>query len=270
MAPITSSLLSFLLVIPLLASTASFTYPRYIADLPRDATHLALDEKLREIIAFSGNGTKLSRFAFDSSNSALVERQTTGSCATMSSSDVQTLSGWNTLKSTAEGRTYVPHIIYKLFPVVLNVDHGQYPNQLAHSCVSTDTVSITPIGDPSAALGCTSQTSTSSGQQVGTSGTIALTHSVGTTSSTTTTITSSDNFHRRGVSVEAKVDFPGIGDVKSRFSLTDTFTNTLSTACVVFPFLFQCARDSHVPSSVHNSNLQYKWNGPDPHARNWG
>ncbi|KAJ7142385.1 hypothetical protein C8R44DRAFT_602889 [Mycena epipterygia] len=223
MAPITSSLLSFLLVIPLLASAApSFTYPSHIAGLPRDATHLALDEEAREIIAFNGNGTKLGRFAFDSGNSGFVERQATGSCATMSSSDVQTLPGWNTLKSTAEKNWGTGS-----YNVVTN--DKDYPNQPAQSCVSTDTVSITLTGDPSAAKSCTSQTSTSNGQQVGTSGTIALTHSAGTSSSTTSTVTKTSSI-AVGVSVEAKIGFPEIADVTSTFSFTGTFTNTLSTA----------------------------------------
>lgn len=67
MAAIASSLLSVLLVVPLLVSVGpSFTYPRHIAALPRDATHLALDKNSHGIIAFSGNGTHIGRFAPDS------------------------------------------------------------------------------------------------------------------------------------------------------------------------------------------------------------
>lgn len=91
MAPITSSLLSLLVVVPLLVAAApSFTYPRHIAGLPRDATRLALDEKSHEIIAFSGNGTHLGRFSLDSSYDFEKRQAATGSCATMSASDVQT------------------------------------------------------------------------------------------------------------------------------------------------------------------------------------
>ncbi|KAJ7717910.1 hypothetical protein DFH07DRAFT_338757 [Mycena maculata] len=221
MAPIASSLVSLLLVLPLLVSAApSFTYPSNIAGLPRDATHLALDEQSRELIAFSGNGTHLGRFSMEA-RSELPKRDT-GSCATMSSTDVQTLPGWNTLKSTAESNWGTGS-----YNVVTN--DKDYVNQPAQSCVSTDTVQITPSGTPSAGQSCTSQTSSSNGQEVGTSGTIALQHSSGTSSSTTSTVTKESSI-AVGVSVSATIGFPDIVDITSAFTFTATFTNTLSTA----------------------------------------
>jgi hypothetical protein len=123
MAPFTASVVSFLLVAPLLVSAApsNVLLPRHIAGLPRDAAHLALDEDAREIIAFSQTGANLGRFPINL-GSRLAERQATGACATMSSDDVQkrastlTLSifqqrsddfallvpGWKILKDAAE------------------------------------------------------------------------------------------------------------------------------------------------------------------------
>ncbi|KAJ7717916.1 hypothetical protein DFH07DRAFT_785056 [Mycena maculata] len=221
MAPIATSLLSFLLAAPLLVSAVpTFDYPRNIAGLPRDANHLALDEETHELIAFRRDGTNLGRFTLGSD---LPRRQAaTGSCATMSSSDVQTLPGWNTLKSTAESNWGKGS-----YNVVTN--DKDYPNQPAQSCVSTDTVPITPSGTPSAGQSCTSQNSSSTGQEVGTSGTIALAHSAGTTSSTTSTVTKTSSI-AVGVSVSATIGFPDIVDITSAFTFTGTFTNTLSTA----------------------------------------
>lgn len=88
MAPSTSSLMSFFLLAPLLVSAAPQIYPRHIVGLPRDATHLALDEEAREVIAFSKRGHNLGRFPLDDAGFALSQRDT-GSCADLSSDDVQ-------------------------------------------------------------------------------------------------------------------------------------------------------------------------------------
>ncbi|KAJ7100508.1 hypothetical protein C8R44DRAFT_843449 [Mycena epipterygia] len=226
MARFTSSLVAFFLVAPLLAWAApSFTYPSHISGLPRDTTHLALDEEAREIIAFSRRGETLGRFAFPNmdTNSTISKRDaTTGACADMSSDDVQKLPGWNTLKSTAEKNWGTGS-----YNVVTN--DKDYPSQPAQSCASTDVIQIVPDGTPSASKSCTSQSSQSNGQQVGTNGTIAMTHSQGTSSSTTSTVTKESSISV-GVEVSATIGFPDIADVTTKFTFTGTFTNTLSTA----------------------------------------
>ncbi|KAJ7122345.1 hypothetical protein C8R44DRAFT_786033 [Mycena epipterygia] len=224
MARFTSSLVAFFLVAPLLASAGPlFTYPSHISGLPRDATHLALDEEAREIIAFSRRGETLGRFALENTNGTISRRAaTTGACADMSSDDVQKLPGWNTLKSTAEKNWGTGS-----YNVVTN--DKDYPSQPAQSCASTDTIQIVPDGTPSSSKSCTSQTSQSNGQQVGTNGSIAMTHSQGTSSSTTSTVTKESSI-AVGIDVSATVGFPGIADVTSSFTFTGTFTNTLSTA----------------------------------------
>jgi hypothetical protein len=90
MAPFSTSLVAFFLVAPLLALAApspAFTYPSQIAGLPRDATHLALDEERREIIAFRRD-EQLGRFAWPDTTDG-VTRRATGACSDMSSDDVQ-------------------------------------------------------------------------------------------------------------------------------------------------------------------------------------
>jgi len=220
MAPFASSLVTFFLVAPLLVSAAP-SLPTHIAGLPRDATHLALDEQRREIIAFSRRGENLGRFAF-ADDPFGVSKRATGSCSDMSSDDVQKLPGWNTLKSTAEKNWGTGS-----YNVVTN--DKDYPDSPAQNCVSTDTVNLIPDGSPSASQSCTTQQSTSTGQQVGTNGTVALTHSEGTSSSTTTTVTQESSISV-GVSVAATIGFPDIVDITSTFTFTGTFTNTLSTA----------------------------------------
>ncbi|KAJ7100518.1 hypothetical protein C8R44DRAFT_642060 [Mycena epipterygia] len=224
MAPFSSSLVVFFLAAPLLVSAVPPRFhPGHISGLPRDATHLALDEEAREIIAFSRRGETLGRFAFlNGSDVDVSRRATTGACADMSSDDVQKLPGWNTLKSAAEKNWGTGS-----YNVVTN--DKDYPDQPAQSCASTEVVPIVPDGTPSSAQSCTTQSSKGDGQQVGTSGTIALTHSEGTSSSTTTTVTKTSSI-AVGVSVAATIGFPDIADVTSTFTFTGTFTNTLSTA----------------------------------------
>ncbi|KAJ7490786.1 hypothetical protein FB451DRAFT_1079539 [Mycena latifolia] len=245
MARFTSSLAVFFLVAPLLAFAAPpTTYlthgsrdggvsptkggggsggggvsPTHITGLPKDATHVALDEEAREIIAFNRRGENLGRFTLAP---RAGYRRATGSCADMSSDDVQKLPGWNTLKAAAEKNWGTGS-----YNVVTN--DKDYPDSPAQSCVSTDQVAIVPDGSPSASQSCNTQSSNSDGEQVGTNGTIALTHSQGTSSSTTTTVTKESSI-AVGVSVAATIKFPEIVDVTSTFTFTGTFTNTLSTA----------------------------------------
>ncbi|KAJ6532890.1 hypothetical protein DFH09DRAFT_1284519 [Mycena vulgaris] len=241
MATVSSSVLAFFLIAPLLASAApSVTYPSHISGLPRDATHLALDEEARELVAFSRRGELLGRFAFSNVNGSNIgtpgnfsRRDVNGACVDMSSDDVQKcessnvplptqVPGWNTLKSIAEKNWGTGS-----YNIVTN--DKDYPNQPAQSCASTDQVKIVPDGKPSTDSSCSVESSKSDGEQVGTSGTITLTHAKGTSSTTTTTVTKEASIgigHSFGVSV----GFPEIADITSEFTFTATFTNTLSTA----------------------------------------
>ncbi|KAJ7199388.1 hypothetical protein GGX14DRAFT_373167 [Mycena pura] len=188
--------------------------------LPRDATHLALDEQTREIVAFRGDEL-LGRFPIASGISSR-DTAPTGSCADMSSDDVQKLPGWNTLQSTA-----VNNWGKGSYNVVTN--DKDFPDAPAQICVSTDVVNIVPDGSQSASSSCQTETSTSQGMQDGTNGTITLTHQADTQSTTTSTVTKESSIST-GVSVSAKVEFPAIVDVTSALTFTSTFTNTLSTS----------------------------------------
>ncbi|KAJ7494220.1 hypothetical protein B0H11DRAFT_2227644 [Mycena galericulata] len=137
MAPFTSSFMSFCLLAPLIVFAAPpiSLDPRDIAGIP---THLALDEETREVIAFNRRGENLGRFPLE--HMGISKRNTTtGSCADMSSSDVQQLPGWNTLKATAESNWGTGS-----YNVVTNDQN--YPSEPAQSCVSTDIVNIVPDG----------------------------------------------------------------------------------------------------------------------------
>jgi hypothetical protein len=98
MAPFTFSLAAFFIIAPLMAfgapQTSHLTHrnrdsgaaPTYIAGLPRDTTHLALDDEAGEVIAFGRRGEQLGRFAFATHP---TNRRDVGACADMSSDDVQ-------------------------------------------------------------------------------------------------------------------------------------------------------------------------------------
>ncbi|KAJ7114199.1 hypothetical protein C8R43DRAFT_903091 [Mycena crocata] len=228
MAPFVAPLAAFLLFTPLLVSAApSFAYADNIAGLPRNAKHLALDEDTGEIIAFSRRGNVLGRFPVAKRNVAIGRTETiaqrdTGSCANMQSEDVQKLPGWKTLKAEAEKNWGT-----KSYNVVTNDnDFSDYPAQI---CTSTDIVEIVPDGKPSAAQNCHTQHSISNGTEVGTNGTVTLTHTQGTSSETTTTVTKEASVSV-GVSVAATIGFPAIADVTTTFTFTGTFTNSLSKA----------------------------------------
>jgi len=104
-----------------------------------------------------------------------------------------------------------------------------YPDSPANSCVSTDAVPIDPDSGTSASTSCTTQSSSSDGVQVGTSGTVSLTHSTGSSYSTTTTVTQESTISV-GASVGVNITFPGVAEVTPGFSFSGQVTNTLSNA----------------------------------------
>ncbi|KAJ7122346.1 hypothetical protein C8R44DRAFT_919578 [Mycena epipterygia] len=230
----TLAVVAFFLIASLLASAApAFTYPSHINGLPRDASHLALDEETREVIAFSRRGETLGRFALSNLDpDETLSRRDSGQCSSMSSSDVQNLPGWNTLKSTAEKNWGTGS-----YNVVTN--DKDYPSQLAQNCVSTDVVQIVPDGE-----------------QVGTSGTISLTHSQGTVATTTSTVSQQSSLDV-GVSVSASVSFPGVVNVTAGFSFSATFTNTLSTAIQSKSDDTQSITKTQTNSAGKTCNLQF-------------
>lgn len=101
-------------------------------------------------------------------------------------------------------------------------------------------------GSPS----CQTQDSTMDGQMVGTSGSVTLAHTEGSSYSTSTTVTGSsfplsigyfrfsqvscseESSISIGLSVTASLGFPDIADVSTTFSVDTTITNTLSTTYV--------------------------------------
>ncbi|KAJ7490785.1 hypothetical protein FB451DRAFT_1221065, partial [Mycena latifolia] len=206
------------------SAAPSFTYPRQISGLPRDATHLALDEHAREIIAFSRRGEQLGRFAFANGTDINISRRnvSSGACADLSSDDVQKLPGWNTLKSTAEKNWGTGS-----YNVVTN--DKNYPDSPAQNCVSTDVVQIALDGNPSASGSCHTTNDKSDGKMVGSDGTVALTETTGTVYTTSTTVTQESSISA-GVSISATVGIPEVESVTAGYSFSATFTNSLSSA----------------------------------------
>ncbi|KAJ6471780.1 hypothetical protein C8R47DRAFT_988081 [Mycena vitilis] len=249
MAPFTSSLAALFIIAPFLAfSLADPSHlaptnrntgpsPTHIAGLPHNATQLALDDETGEVIAFDHRGKQLGRYNI---SSRTTYSRDVGACVDLSPDDAQKLPGWNTLKTTAESNWGT-----KSYTVVTNDQY--YPDLPAQSCVSTDVVTIVPDGAPSASDACNIQRSQSDGTQVGSNGTMALTHTEGTSSSTTSTVTKESSI-AIGDSIAATVKFPEIADVTSTFTFTGTFTNTLSTAT-------QSESDETSSATVTQSNV---------------
>ncbi|KAJ7907401.1 hypothetical protein B0H13DRAFT_2332436 [Mycena leptocephala] len=131
----------------------------------------------------------------------------------MSADDVQKIPGWGTLESTAQQNWGSGS-----YNLVTRMFESSYCG-LSFANLDYSVVQIVIDGNPSASGNCITQNTTSSGEQVGTNGTITLQHAAGGTYSTTTTVTPIST-----------IGFPEVADVTAKFSFSTTITNTLSTA----------------------------------------
>ncbi|KAJ6562327.1 hypothetical protein B0H19DRAFT_943641 [Mycena capillaripes] len=188
---------------------------RYMSGLPQNATHLSFDTETGELTAYDITHRVLAK-QHHSPNKTLAPR-TVGSCAAMVNADVQKLPGYNALLADAN------NLLGKHSWTNLGLDN-RYPQYPASICTDLDTVVVTATGSPT----CVIQNESTSGVLVGTSGSVTLSSTQGTAYSVTSTVTQSASL-AIGDTFSVKVSFPG-EEYSDSFSVTSTYTNTLSTA----------------------------------------
>ncbi|KAJ7473445.1 hypothetical protein FB451DRAFT_292531 [Mycena latifolia] len=196
---------------------AHYKPSRYMSGLPQNATHLSFDTETGELTAYDITHRVLAKQHHSPSNGTSHTVRTVGSCAAMVNADVQKLPGYNALLADANS------LLGKHSWTNLANDN-RYPQYPASICTDLDTVVVTATGSPT----CIIQNESTSGVLVGTSGSVTLSSTQGTAYSVTSTVTQSASL-AIGNTFSVKVTFPG-EEYSDSFSLTSTYTNTLSTA----------------------------------------
>ncbi|KAF9030299.1 hypothetical protein BDZ89DRAFT_1244327 [Hymenopellis radicata] len=210
------SLVSFLFWPPSVLSRPCLS-ARIVETLPRDVTHVGVDEARREYVAYTRDGTFFGRYAIDSSV-ASVERRAASQCGDLSVDDAKTLPGWAAIEQYANdnwgdgSRTLLR--ILKMY----------FLDSPAQFCVTDEVVELSFSGDPI----CQTHTISTSGTIVGTSGEVYIEVDQGFNTDTSYTVTSASTI---GVSstLSVKVGIPEVADVTSDLTVSTEVTNTLSS-----------------------------------------
>ncbi|KAL1696289.1 hypothetical protein GGG16DRAFT_43507 [Schizophyllum commune] len=210
MARLTFTFVAASLALSMLAAASPMPAPRLNA-VPRDAAKLAVDEATGNYIAFDAADKHLG--FIEPSAGALGRRD--GSCAALSSDDVQKLPGWDKLVSQANDN-WGDH----KRKIVTN--DSDYPDRPASIC-AMDAGDIAIDGDPE----CTTSTQTLTTGVKDTTGIATVSQVTGTSFSSSQTVTQEASISV-GETVDVKVGIPEVADVTSSTSLTTTFTNSLS------------------------------------------
>ncbi|KAF7335183.1 hypothetical protein MSAN_02351600 [Mycena sanguinolenta] len=199
---------------------------RYMSNLPQNTTHLSFDTETGELTAYDITHRVLSKHTYSpNTTSANSRRQSTvGSCAAMVNSDVQKLPGYQAL--LADANSLLGAHSWTDLAKSVNSPDNRYPQYPASICtdLDTDTVTVTASGPPT----CSIQKESTSGVLVGTSGSVTLSSTQGTSYSVTSTVIQTSSL-AVGDSFSVKVSFPG-DEEQNTFSVTSTYTNSLSTA----------------------------------------
>ncbi|KAL1748707.1 hypothetical protein HDZ31DRAFT_29062 [Schizophyllum fasciatum] len=211
MARLSFTFVAASLALSMLAAASPMPAPR-LAVVPREAAKLAYDEETKSYIAFDGAGKHLG-YVDRVADASLGRRD--GSCAALSSDDVQKLPGWDKLVSQANDN-WGDH----KRKIVTN--DSDYPDRPASICAK-DAGDITINGDPE----CTTTTQTLSTGVKDTTGIATVSQITGTSFSSSQTVTQESSISV-GETVDVKVGIPEVADLTSSTSLTATFTNSLS------------------------------------------
>jgi len=193
---------------------SALPFSQVAALLPRDITHIALDERTNEYIAFKRDGTLHARYpAGQPEVHALQLRDTTGTCTNLSTTEAQTLPGWNQIVQYA--KTNWGSGSYNLA-----TNPPDYPTYPALVCINGQT-QLSFTGTPQ----CQNTTNAVSGGVKGTNGSVQMTETTGFTATSTFTVESASTL---GISstLEATVGVPDIDEVKASFTMSAEITNT--------------------------------------------
>ncbi|KAF5384519.1 hypothetical protein D9757_006448 [Collybiopsis confluens] len=207
--------ISALLVVSLAARIQAIPFAGLTSALPRDVTHIALDERSHEYVAFKRDGSLYGRYSADMADFDIRPRDTPAStCTNLTIDEAKTLGGWNTIVKYADDKwgTGSRKIV---------VNPKDYPSSGALVCITDQNVKATFTGSPT----CQSNKVTTSGQITGTNGTVSIAVAQGFTATASLVVSKAATI---GVSdtLSAKINFPEVAEVSESVTLSTSITNT--------------------------------------------
>ncbi|KAK0189379.1 hypothetical protein F5146DRAFT_1112136 [Armillaria mellea] len=212
---------AFITFLTALSGVTALPFSQLVRSLPRDITHIAVDEAKGHYLAFKRDGSLYGRYPVDVESSG-VERRDASQCAQLSVTEAQTIPGWNAIVQYANSNwgSGSRNIV---------TNPTDYVDRPAQVCITDDVVQLSYSGDPV----CQTHTTTSQGSLVGTEGEVDIEVDQGFNSDSSYTVSSASTL---GVSntLSVKIGVPEVAEVTEAFtvsaSVTDTTSSTFDTS----------------------------------------
>ncbi|KAG7441251.1 uncharacterized protein BT62DRAFT_923471 [Guyanagaster necrorhizus] len=207
---------AFITLLTALSGVAAVPFSQLFRTLPKDISHVAVDEAHGHYLAFKRDGSLYGRYPVDAQSNGL-ERRAASQCAQLSVDEAKTLPGWDAIVQYANNnwgdgsRTIV-------------TNPSDYVDSPAQVCITDDVVELSFSGDPV----CQTHTTSSEGSLVGTSGEVDIEVDQGFNTDTSYTLTTASTI---GVSdtLTVKVGVPEVAEVTDALTISTEVTDTTSS-----------------------------------------
>ncbi|KIY61509.1 hypothetical protein CYLTODRAFT_405513 [Cylindrobasidium torrendii FP15055 ss-10] len=210
------SLTAFFLTSCAALSAAAMPFSQLTKFLPSDVAHVGLDEDRREFVAYRRDGSLYGRFPVDdSANNSFTKRDPT--CGDLSVEQAEGMPGWGAITKYADDKWGT-----RSRNIVTNPDG--YLNRPAQVCVTDEVIELSFSADPV----CQTHTTTTQGELVGTSGTVAIGVEQGFNTDTSYTVTQASTLGM-DTTLEISVGIPEVADVTASMTISTSVTNELSS-----------------------------------------
>ncbi|KAF8903576.1 hypothetical protein CPB85DRAFT_1226443 [Mucidula mucida] len=182
--------------------------------LPRDVSHIGLDEARREFVAYKRDGTLYGRYPATAST-GLTKRAS--QCGDLSVDDAKKLPGWDAIEQYANDN-------WGDGSRKLETNPEDYLSQPAQFCVTDEVVELSFEGDPV----CQTHTTSTEGKLVGTEGQVSIAVAQGFNTDTSYTVSQASTI---GVSstLGVQIGIPEVADVTESVTVSTEVTNELSS-----------------------------------------
>ncbi|KAK0445617.1 uncharacterized protein EV420DRAFT_1648338 [Desarmillaria tabescens] len=207
---------AFIAFLAALSGAAALPFSEVVQSLPRDITHIAVDEAEGHYLAFKRDGSLYGRYPADAESNN-VDRRAASQCGQLSIDEAKTISGWDAIEQYAndnwgDGSRNV----------VTNPE--DYVDRPAQVCITDDVVELSFSGDPV----CQTHTTSSEGTLVGTEGEVDIEVDQGFNTDTSYTVTSASTI---GVSntLTVKIGVPEVAEVTEALTISTEITDTTSS-----------------------------------------
>ncbi|SJL15957.1 uncharacterized protein ARMOST_19469 [Armillaria ostoyae] len=208
---------TFITLLSALSGVTTLPLSEFVGILPRDITHVAVDETHRDYLAFKRDGSLYGRYPVNVESSSL-DRRASSQCGKLSVDESKTLPGWDAIEKYAND-----NLGNGSRNIVTNPT--QYLDQPALVCITNDVSELTFSGDPT----CQMQNASADGGSVGASGEVDIEVDQGFSTNTSYTITNASTI---GVSqtLTAEIGVPEIAKVTNELTISAEVTGTASSS----------------------------------------